>query len=179
MAPRSLAHVPLPDQSVIDAVRRSCSELPTGSTRLAETFYKHLFQMAPGVRSMFADDLRPQHRRMAQALLQVVQYLDTPDEVARELRALGAQHHGELGVQPEHYPYVGRALVRAVSEISPTWSSSMSSAWVLVYEWITANMLAGVEQDSGSASMGSAERAPASAAGRGAAAHRRYARTTR
>ncbi|WP_121186667.1 globin domain-containing protein [Nocardiopsis sp. Huas11] len=146
MSPRRITEVPLPDESVIEAVRASCARLPAGSTRLAERFYENLFAMAPDVRAMFPDDLRPQHRRMASALLEIVQHLDSPDDVAGYLQDLGAQHHRELQVKPEHYPFVGRALVRAVSEISPTWSSSMSSAWVLVYEWITANMLAGADR---------------------------------
>ncbi|WP_304454057.1 globin domain-containing protein [Nocardiopsis sp. YSL2] len=151
MSPRRITEVPLPDESVIEAVRASCAKLPAGSTRLAERFYENLFAMAPGVRAMFPDDLRPQHKRMASALLEVVQHLDSPDDVAVYLQDLGAQHHRELHVKPEHYPFVGRSLVRAVSEISPTWSSSMSSAWVLVYEWITANMLAGAERAAGQA----------------------------
>ncbi|MFE3457522.1 globin domain-containing protein [Nocardiopsis aegyptia] len=146
LSPRRITEVPLPDESVIEAVRASCARLPAGSTRLAERFYENLFAMAPDVRAMFPDDLRPQHKRMATALLEVVQHLDSPDDVAGYLQDLGAQHHRELQVKPEHYPFVGRSLVRAVSEISPTWTSSMSSAWVLVYEWITANMLAGAER---------------------------------
>ncbi|WP_017589247.1 globin domain-containing protein [Nocardiopsis ganjiahuensis] len=138
--------MPLPDQEIIDLVRQSAVDVPQGSTRLAKSFYDNLFSMVPEVRAMFSEDIKPQQQRMADALLAVVQHLDTPDEVADYLRRLGLQHRLELGVLPEHYPHVGRALVRAVSEISPTWSSSMSSAWVLVYQWITANMLAGAEQ---------------------------------
>lgn len=146
LQPRRITEVPLPNASVIEAVRQSCASLPTGSTRLAESFYANLFVMAPDVRAMFPEDIRPQQRRMADALVEVVRYLDAPDQVADYLRTLGAQHHRQLGIKPEHYPFVGRALVRAVSEVSPTWSSSMSSAWVLVYEWITATMLAGAEE---------------------------------
>lgn len=142
---RPISEVPLPSPDVIELVRRSCTDVPEGSARLASSFYKHLFAMAPELREMFSSDLRPQQQRMADALLSVVQHLDTPDEVAQYLRQLGAQHHRALGVRPEHYPHVGRALVRAVSEISPTWSSSMSSAWVLVYQWVTAHMLAGAQ----------------------------------
>lgn len=137
--------MPLPDRETIELVRLSAVDIPEGSARLARSFYENLFEMVPSVRGMFADDIRPQQQRMADALLSVVQHLDDPDEVAHHLRGLGRQHHRELGVQPEHYPYVGRALVRAVSEVSPTWTSSMSSAWVLVYQWITAQMIAGAE----------------------------------
>ena len=142
---RSLSEVPLPDQATIEQVRLSCVDIPEGSTRLAKCFYDHLFAMVPEVRVMFSHDLKPQQQRMADALLSVIRYLDEPEEIADYLRNLGARHHRELGVLPEHYPHVGRALVRAVSEVSPTWSSSMSSSWVLVYQWITAHMIAGAE----------------------------------
>ncbi|WP_026116745.1 globin domain-containing protein [Nocardiopsis valliformis] len=138
--------MPLPDREIVDLVRQSAVDIPQGSARLAKCFYDNLFTMVPEVRAMFSDDIKPQQQRMADALLAVVQHLDDPREVAEYLQRLGLQHRLELGVAPEHYPHVGRALVRAVSEISPTWSSSMSSAWVLVYQWITANMLAGAEQ---------------------------------
>ncbi|CAL9422959.1 Flavohemoprotein [Nocardiopsis dassonvillei] len=162
MTLRRVSEVPLPDRETIDLVRRSCVDVPEGSARLARSFYDNLFEMVPAVRDMFSNDLRPQQQRMADALLSVVRHLDEPDEIARYLRDLGRQHHRELGVLPEHYPYVGRALVRAVSEVSPTWSSSMSSAWVLVYQWITANMLAGAEE----AAAPSPRRAPAHAPAR-------------
>ncbi|MFL1380682.1 globin domain-containing protein [Nocardiopsis protaetiae] len=139
--------MPLPDREIIELVRLSCVDVPEGSARLARSFYDNLFEMVPSVRGMFAADIKPQQQRMADALLSVVRHLDDPDEVAHHLRSLGRQHHRELGVQPDHYPYVGRALVRAVSEVSPTWTSSMSSAWVLVYQWVTAQMLAGAEGD--------------------------------
>lgn len=143
---RSLHHVALPSQEVVDLVRHSCSDVPEGSTLLAGSFYRNLFKMAPELREMFADDLGPQQQRMADALLAVVRHLDTPDEIAEYLQQLGAQHHRQLGVRPEHYPHIGRALVRAVSEVSPSWTSSMSSSWVLVYRWITAHMLAGADE---------------------------------
>ncbi|MFB8763258.1 globin domain-containing protein [Nocardiopsis alba] len=150
MTLRYISEVPLPDRDVIDLVRRSCADVPEGSTRLAKCFYDNLFAMVPEVRDMFPSDIRPQQQRMADALLAVVRHLDSPDEISEYLRRLGRQHHRELGVRPEHYPHVGRALVRAVSEVSPTWTSSMSSAWVLVYQWITAHMMAGAQADDGS-----------------------------
>jgi hemoglobin-like flavoprotein len=148
---RSVSEVPLPSPEVIESVRQSCSSIPEGSPKLAVAFYRNLFELVPSVRDMFPADIRPQQQRMADALVAVVRYLDSPDEIADYLQRLGAQHHTQLGVRPKDYPHVGRALVRAVSEVSPTWSSSMSSAWVQVYEWITAHMLAGAERAASSA----------------------------
>ncbi len=171
MSPRSIEEVPLPAPAVIEAVRQSCSALPPGSTRLADRFYQNLFEMAPAVRDMFPANMQTQKERMAFALLEVVRYLDEPEEVAGYLRRLGAQHKRDMDIKPEHYPFVGRALVRAVSEVSPTWSSSMSSAWIVVYEWITANMLAGAREAEG----GSGGSRTAGNGGSGTAGHGRTA----
>ncbi|ADH70301.1 globin domain-containing protein [Nocardiopsis dassonvillei] len=175
MSPRSIEEVPLPAPAVIEAVRQSCSALPPGSTRLADRFYQNLFEMAPAVRDMFPANMQTQKERMAFALLEVVRYLDEPEEVAGYLRRLGAQHKRDMDIKPEHYPYVGRALVRAVSEVSPTWSSSMSSAWIVVYEWITANMLAGAREAESGGSAGSGESRTARHAGSETARHGRAA----
>jgi hemoglobin-like flavoprotein len=172
LSPRSIEEVPLPAPAVIEAVRQSCSALPPGSTRLADRFYQNLFEMAPAVRDMFPANMQTQKERMAFALLEVVRYLDEPEEVAGYLRRLGAQHKRDMDIKPEHYPYVGRALVRAVSEVSPTWSSSMSSAWIVVYEWITANMLAGARE---AESAGSGESRTARRTGSETARHGRTA----
>lgn len=143
---RNNTEATLPSKEVLDLVRYSCSELPEGSSELGASLYRNLFQMSPDLRDMFgSSNLEEQRQRMADALLRVIHHLDDPDQVARYLRSLGSLHHVHLGVRPEHYPHIGRAMVRAVSDVSPTWSSSMSSAWVVVYRWITAHMVAGAE----------------------------------
>jgi hemoglobin-like flavoprotein len=179
LSPRSIEEVPLPAPAVIEAVRRSCSALPPGSTHLADRFYQNLFEMAPSVRAMFPANMQAQKERMAFALLEVVRYLDEPEEVAGYLRRLGAQHKRDMDIKPEHYPYVGRALVRAVSEVSPTWSSSMSSAWIVVYEWITANMLAGAREVESAGSGGPAAPPAGERPAPGPSSHRRADAPTR
>ncbi|GAB3496581.1 globin domain-containing protein [Nocardiopsis coralliicola] len=146
MQPRTSFEVPLPDHDVIESVRQTCSRIPAGSTELADRFYEHLFAMAPELRTMFSEDMAPQRQRMSDALLKVLQNLDRPDQVVPYLRKLGAYHAGQLSLDAEHYPPVGRALLRAASDVAPEWSSADSSSWVLVYEWIAATMIAGAEE---------------------------------
>jgi hypothetical protein len=93
---------------------------------------------------MFADDMSLQHERMCRILLQAVTMADQ-DPVAVEimLQKMGAQHARHFDVIPEHYPFVGRALVRAVRALSMSWSTEIGSAWVQVYEWLAAHMVLG------------------------------------
>ena len=138
--------IPLPSRKVIDLLRYSCSELPSWSPELGKSLYRNLFQVTPDIRDVFASsDLEEQRQRTTDALLRVIHHFDEPHEVANHLQRLGAAHHEHLGVRPDHYPHIGRAMVRAVSDVSPTWSSSTSSAWVPTYQWVTAHTLTGAQ----------------------------------
>lgn len=101
--------------------------------------------MVPEVRGMFPADMSMQNERMSRALVDAVRGADDPDGVERLLQRMGAAHGRNHGVIPEHYPHVGRALVRAVRDLSPRWSPHVASAWVQVYEWMAAHMILGAE----------------------------------
>jgi hemoglobin-like flavoprotein len=112
---------------------------------LAESFYWHLFDMVPEVRAMFPADMSMQHERMSRTLVDAVRGADDPAAVERLLQRMGGAHARNHAVIPEHYPHVGRALVRAVRDLSPRWSPVVASAWVQVYEWMAAHMILGAE----------------------------------
>lgn len=126
-------------------VQRSAALVADRPVALAESFYRHLFEMAPGVRPMFPADMTAQSEKLCQALVAAIQALVEPDRYAEhmegDLRVLGRQHSQRWGVLPEHYPYVGHALVQAVREVTGEWTAATSSAWVWVYDWLSAHML--------------------------------------
>ncbi|MDR7276136.1 globin domain-containing protein [Catenuloplanes atrovinosus] len=134
-----------PTAEAMQIVQRTAEKVADRPVALAEAFYRHLFALAPGVRSMFPEDMTAQNERLCRALLDGIRALVEPERYAgqmeRALHRLGAHHADRLGVRPEHYPYVGHALVRAVGDISDDWSSSTSSAWIWVYDWMAAHML--------------------------------------
>jgi hemoglobin-like flavoprotein len=139
-----------PDQETIEMVRASCAGVIDRPALLAEHFYEHLFELAPQVRDMFPEDMALQNERMSGALLKAVQGAHNPARVEFMLRHMGAGHGRHHNVAPEHYPYVGRALVRAVRDLSPQWAPALGSAWVQVYEWMAAHMVLGAEIGPGS-----------------------------
>lgn len=142
----SAAGVGRPAAEVIAAVRASCLAVAHRPVRLAEAFYAHLFEMAPQLRAMFPPDLTGQMQKMSDTLLNAIGQLDTADTTALEaaLRRLGADHRTRFGVEPEHYGYIGHALTRAVRDVAgPGYSSSLSSAWIAVYQWVATQMTAG------------------------------------
>jgi hemoglobin-like flavoprotein len=134
-----------PDAETIRIARESCAAVADRPAAIAETFYVHLFELAPAVRDMFPADMSIQNERMSRTLLDAVRNADDPEKVERLLQRMGAAHARNHAVIAEHYPYVGRALVRAVRELSPRWSAVVGSAWVQVYEWMAAHMVLGAD----------------------------------
>jgi hemoglobin-like flavoprotein len=126
-------------------VQRTAAAVADRPEALAERFYVHLFELAPAVRAMFPQDMTAQNERLSRALFDAVRALVDPDRHAARmegnLHRLGADHARRYGVEPQHYPFVGHALVRAVNDVSGDSSAATSSAWIWVYEWISSHML--------------------------------------
>jgi hemoglobin-like flavoprotein len=136
-----------PDPAALAVVQRTAAVVADRPVALAEAFYRHLFQLAPGVRSMFPADMSAQNEKLCRALFQCVRALAGDDREATDmetsLRRLGAQHANRYAVRPEHYPYVGHALARAVRDLSQDWSTTCTSSWIWVYTWMSEHMMAG------------------------------------
>jgi hemoglobin-like flavoprotein len=138
--------VPRPDAEstriVQTAVRRLAPRIP----ELGEAFYRHLFGLLPEVRDLFPEDMENQRQRLVESLLSSVYALHDPAGMEVTLQRLGATHHRRR-VKEDHYQYVPHALLRAVRDISPgDFSTWESSAWISVYSWMVAHMVAGARQ---------------------------------
>lgn len=137
-----------PSAQVVGLVRQSCLAVANRPVALAEAFYAHLFEMAPGVRRMFPADMTGQMEKMTTTLIGSIAALDEPDTAAlvATLRQLGADHATRYGVAPEHYYYIGHALTRAVRDVAGSaYSGTMSSAWIALYQWVARHMTAGAQ----------------------------------
>ncbi|WP_305786962.1 globin domain-containing protein [Symbioplanes lichenis] len=144
-APRRHGPHRRPSAEAMRIVQSTAGAVADRPVVLAEAFYRHLFELVPETRSMFPPDMTAQNEKLCRALLDGIRALTEPDRYAhdmeRMLGMLGAHHARYYGVQPEHYPYVGHALVRAVRDLTGDWSVATSSAWIWVYDWMSAHML--------------------------------------
>ena len=144
--PMRLQSVRRPSDETIAVVVDSCSAVADRPVVIVERFYEHLFALVPETRAMFPADMTMQNEKLCKALLDAITSLGAPggpDATEAALRRMGAWHGRRHSVVPEHYPYVGRALVRAIRDVSANWAPSVGSAWVAVYEWLAATMIAG------------------------------------
>ncbi len=106
-------------------------------------FYDRLFAQHPEVVPMFYRNSPGAQRKLfAQKLVMIVDHVEDPEWLARELLGV-AESHAKYGVTPEMYAWVGDALIETLREACDAdWSPAAEQAWRKAYARITAAVLA-------------------------------------
>ena len=125
------------DSIMIRHLRASVALLPTEDLAPADEFYRRLFELAPELRQMFKGDMGLQAKKFSDMLAWVVAHLEHPDELSKELQALGARHR-DYGVQIDHYAPLGSALIWMFQHtLGDRFTSEMEEAWLEAYAFIS------------------------------------------
>jgi hemoglobin-like flavoprotein len=97
-------------------------------------FYERLFDAHPEVRALFHRSTPgAQNKLFAQKLVALVDHVDDPAWLGRELGTL-ARNHASYGVTAAMYPWVGEALVATLREAcGEAWSDEAERAWTQAY----------------------------------------------
>ncbi len=105
-------------------------------------FYELLFTAHPQVRALFHRSTPgAQNKMFAQKLTALVDHLDDPAWIGRELETLAAKH-ASYGVTAEMYPWVGEALIATLAEAcGDAWSPAAEQAWRAAYGSLMAAIL--------------------------------------
>jgi hemoglobin-like flavoprotein len=105
-------------------------------------FYERLFQAHPELASMFTrNSPGAQHKMFAQKLMALVDHLEEPSWMGRELLKL-ARSHAEYGVTPLMYLWVGDALIETLAEAcGEDWSEAAEQAWRRAYDSLSRAMI--------------------------------------
>lgn len=124
-------------------VQSSWAEIGSASEQFGYAFYRNLFELAPGVRSLFREPVAAQAVKLSAMIDMAVHRLKRPDGLEAALMALGAGHV-KFGVTPQHYEIVGQALIKTISDIlADRMSVELEHAWRDVYKLISETMQAG------------------------------------
>lgn len=130
-------------------LKRSFASAMRDPDRFGREFYARVFALAPAVRALFPADLGHQRDKLVRALTVMVRGPDAPDALVPTLRQLGARHTG-YGVQAAHYVVVGEALVDTLDALAEEpLDREARAAWIRLYGWIAAHMLAGADAANG------------------------------
>ncbi|MGZ5179892.1 MAG: NO-inducible flavohemoprotein [Ramlibacter sp.] len=111
-------------------------------------FYELMFREHPEVKAFFNEAHQAsgtQARALAGAVLAYASHIDRLDEIAPALPRI-VQKHAALGILPEHYPIVGKCLLRAIREVlGAAATDDILAAWGEAYNAL-ADILIGAEE---------------------------------
>lgn len=129
-----------PDQ--IQLVQDSFSKVVPIKDQAAELFYGRLFETAPEVRPLFKGDMKEQGAKLMATLAVVVKGLNNIEAVLPVAGDL-AKRHVDYGVEPEHYPLVGSALLWTLGQgLGDGFTDEVEAAWTEAYGLLSGAMIA-------------------------------------
>lgn len=128
----------------IACVKATWTKLIPIAEQAASLFYSRLFETHPEVKPLFKGDLAEQGRRIMGMIHSTVMRLDDLGPLEPTLRASGARHMG-YGVKDGDYDKMAEALLWTLQRVlGEDFTPEVRSAWVSVYGYLAATMLAGV-----------------------------------
>jgi nitric oxide dioxygenase len=130
----------------VEVLEQSFEKVKSQAHEFVASFYTTLFTDYPDAQALFAhSDLVKQQTMLLNALVFVVENLRHPERMVEALQGLGARHV-QYGALPEHYPLVGKALLKTFEQyLGSDWSEEVKQAWTDGYSAIAALMLEGAE----------------------------------
>src|SRR6188474_710567 len=126
----------------VELMRETLELTLTRDDSFPARFYQILFEAHPEVRALFhRNSPGAQNKMFAQKLTAVVDHLDDPAWLGREMSQLAA-NHVRYGVTPEMYPWVGDALRATLREAcGEAWTPEAERAWTEAYASLVAAIL--------------------------------------
>lgn len=125
----------------IELVRESWSKVVPIADQAAELFYGKLFELDPGLRSMFKSDMTAQGQKLMGMINMAVGSLDNLEEIIPAVQESGVRHL-EYGVKSSHYVTVGHALLWTLQQgLGDDYTPEVKDAWTEVYTLLSNTMM--------------------------------------
>lgn len=127
-------------------VQKSFKKLVPIADQVGTMFYARLFETYPEVRPMFAEDIRPQAKKLVQMLALVVNGLHRLDDIMPAVQQL-ARRHNDYGVVEAHYGAVGETLLWTLQQgLGDDFTPEVEAAWTDAYGLLSATMIAAAKE---------------------------------
>lgn len=129
----------------VQRIRASFDLLAPRSNEFIDEFYTRLFRSAPGVRSMFPQDMRQQKKHLLSAVALVVKNADKLESLEKPLQEMGARHV-MYGAKREHYAVVRDTMLETIGSLAgPAWTPELKADWTAALNAVASAMLRGAE----------------------------------
>jgi len=119
-----------------DIVKQTIPILRENGEALTRHFYQRMFTHDPQVKAFFNpahQHAGTQQKALAAAILAYAEHIDDPSALEGAIDLI-AHKHVSLGIQPEHYPIVGRHLLGSIQELlGDAATDEILEAWAEAY----------------------------------------------
>jgi nitric oxide dioxygenase len=113
----------------VQLVRDSLVHVRPMADRIAESFYFHMFEIAPHLRRLFTGNMKTQGAMLMTSLELAVSGLDDMESILPSVQALG-ERHISYGVKKEYYPYAKESFLWALEKhLKDEFTPALKSAW--------------------------------------------------
>lgn len=128
--------------SNINLIEQSFSKVEENKDLFVNNFYSDLFELAPELEYLFKNTSKEkQGEKLYEALILLVENLESPEVIEDMLKPLGRDHIG-FGAQPKHYSIVGQCLVSSIKKINgDDWNAEVEKAWLETYGVVAQIMI--------------------------------------
>jgi hemoglobin-like flavoprotein len=132
-----------PDQAVL--IKKSFDAMWPVHRNIADLCYRRLFELDPGARALFRNDMERQRLKLMDMIAALVGALDQ-QELFQSLIEHSGRLHAGFGVQPSQYLAFGEALIWALErQFGTAFSPELKEAWRALYGTVQAQMLRGAD----------------------------------
>ena len=133
-------------EPAVAAIRSTFAIVAEAGDAVPGYFYGQLFARQPRLRTLFPPAMNAQRDRLVRALVQIVESLSTPEEMATYLAQLGRDHR-KYGVDPAMYEAVGAALLATLRRFAgPAFTAAAEQAWTDAYAAVSALMIQAADE---------------------------------
>ena len=130
----------------IALIQESFAQVAPIAPQAADIFYGRLFEVAPGVRGLFPEDMTEQKRKLMTMLGTVVHGLDRVEAILPAVQELGRRHR-HYGVEEAHYAVVGETLLYTLKQgLGDEFTDDVRGAWAEAYGVLAAAMVDAAER---------------------------------
>jgi hemoglobin-like flavoprotein len=127
----------------VGLVQESWKQVLPIKDEAAQMFYRRLFELNPGLQSLFKGEMAEQRRKLMAMIGTAVSSLGRVDTLVPALRELGRKHGG-YGVHAKDYDTVGAALLWTLEQgLGAQFTPEVRAAWTETYGVLAATMQAG------------------------------------
>lgn len=123
-------------------VKSTAPLLKERGEEITTVMYKHLFTNYPDAKDLFKDAEPDQYKKLAQMVYAYAANIDKLDALTKGISKV-AQIHVNTKILPEHYPWVGESLLKAIKEVlGDAATTEVIDAWAEAYGFLSTVFIA-------------------------------------